>query len=197
MERESRRWALLLLVAASLIAVGCGGDDGEDTGAAEPSAEAPEQPAEPAPPTKQEYLAEADQICKKADAHTDKLSQDINSELSGELQTGTSPEAQTASAKKVSDLFEELADARDATTKDLEQLEAPAEGPPAEYLKSRENVTDATRDDAKAYAALADELTQEFADEAAASVEKSNQLRDAATKLAKDYGFKVCSQPTK
>lgn len=197
MGRKSRGWMVLLFVAASLVAAGCGGDDSDDTGSPEPSAEAPEAPAEPAAPTKKEYLADADQICKKASVRADKLSEDINSELSGELETGTSPEAQRASATKASDLFDELADARDATTKDLAKLEAPDEGPPTEYLKARETATKATRDDAKAYGALADELTQEVADEAGASLEKSNQLRDEATKIAKRYGFKVCSQPTK
>jgi len=196
MGRESRGWILvLLLIAASLIAVGCGDDD-EDAGSAEPSAEAPEAPAEPAAPTQKEYTAEADQICKQASPRIQKLVEAIDSD-SSEFESGTSLEAQSASAKAVSDLFEELADAREATTKDLEQLEAPDEGPPTEYLKSRKAASKAMRDTAKAWGALADEVTQEVADAAGASQLKHKQLLDDSEKIAKRYGFKVCSQPTK
>ena len=196
MGSESRGWILvLLLIAASLIAVGCGDDD-EDAGSAEPSAEAPEAPAEPAAPTQKEYTAEADQICKKAKPRNEKLVEAIDSDLS-ELESGTSFEAQGASAKAVSDQFPELVDRRDAVTQDLEKLESPAEGPPTEYLKSRKAASKALRGTAKAYGALADEVTQEVADAAVAALGKSNELLDNSRKIAERYGFKECGQPTK
>jgi len=196
MGRESRGWILvLLLVAASLIAVGCGDDD-EETGSAEPSAEAPEAPAEPAAPTKKEYIAEADQICKKASARGQGVLDSLNDALT-KLASGQAPEEGSATANAASDRFAKLAGIRDAATKELEELEPPAGGPPKEYLKRRDISSEVQRDTAKAFATFADELTQESSDAAAALLEKLNELGPENRKLAERYGFKECGQLSK
>ena len=196
MGRKSRGWMLLLLVAASLVAVGCGGDDSDDTGSPEPSAEAPEAPAEPAGPTKKEYLAEADQICKKASARGQGVLDSLNDALT-KLASGQAPEEGSATANAASDRFAKLAGIRDAATKELEELEPPAGGPPKEYLKRRDISSEVQRDTAKAFATFADELTQESSDTAAASLEKLNELGPENQKLAERYGFKECGQLSK
>ncbi|MDQ3572184.1 MAG: hypothetical protein M3383_04920 [Actinomycetota bacterium] len=180
----------------ALIATGCGDDDadeGDDSATPTESTEAPEEPAEPVAPTKKEYIAEADAICKKA--NNPEIGGVINDNLAG-LSSATTIEAQSASASAAAKGFLKLADLRDATTKKLTDLAVPPEGGAKEFLRSRERNTQAMLDWAKALEKFANDPSQESVDAAGAAGTRSNELAAENEKIAERYGLKECGQRT-
>jgi hypothetical protein len=191
------RIAAIGLASTALIAGGCGDDEDEGASASQTTTPAEESTAPPPkPPTKQEYIAEADQICKKANRNASKIVKDINDNLA-KLGSATTLEAQKSAASAVAKGVDQLADARDEVTGELEALEAPKGGAADKYLRARDKNTQALRDQAKAYKAFGKAPTQQTSNAATAAGKKSNALAAVDRKLAEAYGFKTCGQPAK
>jgi hypothetical protein len=192
---RNRIWVLagIVLTAAALLVAGCGEDEG-DSGGGEAATTAKPEP--PAAPTKQEYIAEADKICKEAQRDQADVVAELNKHLEA-LALERPPEEQQASATAAAKEYDALADTRDDVSQDLEALDEPEEGAAEDYLKSRERNTEALRESAKAFQAFANSPTQEASDAAGQAAKKTNSLGAEGEKLAEDYGFKVCGQPAK
>ena len=194
-------WVLagIVLAAGALLVAGCGGDEGatgEDEGDTGETAATPAEPEQPAAPTKQEYIAEADTICREAQREQADVVAELNKHLET-LRSETAPEAQRTSATAAAEAFDTLARARDDVSRELEALEAPKGGAAKDYLESRKRNTQALRESAKAFRAFASSMTQETADAATAAAERNNSLSAEGEQLAKNYGLEVCGQPIK
>lgn len=196
--RTRTAWMALLGVVALLALAGCGGSDSSSDESDAPVAgetSTTEQPP-PAPPTKAEYIAAADKVCKQGNVEGARLVGDLNDTLAA-LSSATTPEAQKSTASAAANLLGKIAELRDEVSSDLEALETPEAGPADKYLASRERSTEATRDQVKAFQAYGNAPSPETSAAAAAAAEKSQELTDESRKLAEQYGFKICGQPAK
>lgn len=177
------RLCLPLLAASVLVGAGCGSDDDGDGGSSEAAA-----------PTKAEYIAQADQVCRDARAELARLAAD-QARVRAEQGGAASAEEGARAASKVADVLNAIVASRGEVTADLQALQAPDGQSPSAYLQAREAADQALSEEAAAlekYAANPNQANTDAASEAnQASVEAGEEPAPAAAA----YGFKVCGRP--
>ena len=175
-----RRATVLALLSAALVAFGCGDSDDDD---------APPREAGGAPPTKSEYIAQADEICARDRAEFDSdlrhggLRRDARLGRESD-QANNSPEY-----RRSADLLQEGIDKGEAQIEELRAIT-----PPAGDEQVIEDWLDAGAQAIDVRASAVDPLrsgdiitAQEFAD-------RSRSLDTKADGIATRYGFEVCGQ---
>jgi hypothetical protein len=169
------RYVLTILAALALIAAGCGGSDDE---AAPNETNAENEPTE-GPPSKAEFIEQADAICKQFIEDTSSLSR-RHENLGG---------ITAENAAEAAELFDEIAESRRQTTEELRRLEPPRGDAEVidDYLSAREIVDSLIASLASAYRELDPERSEALAGELESD-------RERARDIAEDYGFKACGQ---
>ena len=152
--KRNALWLLVLALAMSLIAAGCGDDDDDGDGGGDA-------------PTKEEFIAEADQVCSDGDAEIEAAAEETFGQSN---QPPTPAEQEQFASEQVIPNIEEQVDGVDELT--------PPEGDEDEIqaiVDAANEGLDAGRDDPSLFTEQAGE----------------DPLAEAS-RLAQDYGLKVC-----
>ena len=187
--------ACALTTTMALAACG-GGDDSEPAAgeAAKKETQAEKAPEPKQPPTKAEYIAAGDEICTERRGRARKLVQRSN-KLQIEANQAGSYAVTKANFNKSADLAAQQLRLRTITGKKLKALEPPEEGAADAFLASRDRTGAIQK---RAIAATRRYANKPSAETVAALEKVSKQLTKSSERdlrLAKRYGFKVCSKP--
>jgi hypothetical protein len=157
---------LAAVLAAGLIAVGCGGDDDEDTTAAATTtgATGATGAAGGVPPSKSEFIRQADQICKQGDQEIDQAAQQLGPGRPSDEQL-----EQFATETLVPGIQGQIDDIRALTPppRDEQQI--------TEFLDSAQDALDQLEQDPSLL------------------LRESGDPFKETTQLARDYGFEDCA----
>ncbi|MGH2923504.1 MAG: hypothetical protein ACRDKH_05690 [Solirubrobacterales bacterium] len=147
-------WLLVIALAAGLIAGGCGDDDDDDGGGGEAL-------------TEQEFITQADQVCRDGDAEIEAEEQQL---------FGEGEPSQAEIERYATEIFVPGVQSQIDGIRELQPPEE-IEGEVTEFLDTAETALDGVEEDPSAFG---DEQAEDpFAE---------------ATQMASDLGLKVCAQ---
>lgn len=179
--------AIALVAMLAIFAAGCG-DDGDDASSGSAAEES-------AAPTKAEYIEQVDEFCAQGLKATAKYSEQYNAAFE-KLNTSTTVEEAAVAAKEIDELMTARSKVRDSNTMKMAAFETPEEGGPTAYLKARKQLGVAVDKMIKTVTAYSkDTADQDLADAITAAADATTKPDDEATKLAAEYGFKICGKP--
>jgi hypothetical protein len=160
-----RRLALAFILTVPLIAVGCGDDSG---GGGDVSRE--------------EYIAQADEFCKKQNAEAEKIGDELE-------QAATGVESEGELFEKITPKLEEGAQLTKDGVEEFKNIEPPADDQATiDKMYAEMDKQVALLDDI--VAAAKDGNTQKFTQIA----EEGETADESLNQMANDYGFKECGE---
>ncbi len=174
-------WAGVL--TAAVVIAGCGGDDDGANASKEPGA-----------PTKAEYVAKLDGLCKEGTPTVARINRKL-ARIDTQLAKPESEEQVKSAMRESVAVYQQLISLREDATASLREQAAPESGAATAYFNSRDAVTVALRSRRQALAAYAKSYP---ATTAVARMDRTNSrfmgLSKRQTAAAKAYGLKVCSR---
>lgn len=175
-------WAVVL--TAAVVVAGCGGDDDEGAKAAK----------EPVAPTKAEYVAKLDALCKQGRPTVTRINRKL-ARIDAQMAKPESEEQVRSAIRESAAIYQQLISLREGATSSLRDQAPPESGAATAYFKGRDAVTAALRSRRQALIAYAKSYP---ASTDVARLEQTNskfmRLNKRQTAAAKAYGLKVCSR---
>jgi uncharacterized phage infection (PIP) family protein YhgE len=192
---------IVLLVA---FVIGCGGDDDSSSGddsstAAETSTGDTTTTAEEPEVTQEDFVKEADKLCKsKVQEIAKTLTESNKAQAAANTpETLASLELVSAAADKVADVTDHLADMKREITKELSKLDTPNQKELDQLVKSREAAAKDLDELADAWRAYGKNPTQTTSDNIAKAQQANAKSAIADRHLAEKMGLKVCGAAIK
>ena len=174
------RALLVALLCGLLVLSGCGGDDDEESGTNSSPATTTEQRADDQGPTKEDYIAEADTLCKESNARAKALN-----ERSVEAVKGRS-----SGKEQLRALAPILREGYALQRNDMEEFEAIE--PPADDREVIDRLTTAYGEQTALVGRMLDAAEATDVQRFNALQKEHQRVKTRARGLARGYGFKEC-----
>jgi hypothetical protein len=170
------------VLAAAAVIAGCGGDDDEGAKAAK----------KPLAPTKAEYVAKLDALCKEGTPTVARINRKL-ARIDTQMAKPESEEPAKSAIRESVAVYEQLISLREDATTSLRGEAPPKSGGATAYFDSRDAVTAALQD-----RRLAAYTTSYPVSTHVARIERTTgrltRLNERQAAAAKAYGLKVCSR---